>query len=276
MVLVALTAALAAVQFASDSLYADAAAPHTLPHRIPAAFGDAVYRAIDALAPAPYAESTLASRALGCGDLAAAARYALALPASSTKDALLARIADANGDHRLALEYELAAFDTDAVDASAQRLAARDPQAAYALERLLALELSRRAGHPDAEAQARWQMGLFANRVAWRQVPGSVAQRAWLRTAREGFDAAAQLAPLSERYAIADANQADLLGDRAAAERSFRRAAQIDPASADAIAGLGVVAYQNGDRAGAQAYLAKARALDPQSLMVRALERDLR
>ena len=71
------------------------------------------------------------------------------------------------------------------------------------------------------------------------------------------------LAPLSERYVIADANQADLLGARDRAERLFARAADLDPGSADAIAGLGVVAFQNGDRQGAQEYLARARSRDP-------------
>ncbi len=56
------------------------------------------------------------------------------------------------------------------------------------------------------------------------------------------------LAPLSERYLVEAANQADLLEERARAQRFFNRAADIDPTSADAVAGLGVVAWQNGDR----------------------------
>jgi tetratricopeptide (TPR) repeat protein len=198
------------------------------------------------------------------------------LPASSSRDALLARVAAARGQSQLALEYSLAAFDSDAVQAAAQRLAVTDPQAAYELERLLEVRLRGRATHPDAVAQARWQMGLFANQVAWRKVPGSTAQRAWLTIASSNFESAVALAPLSERYAIAAANQADLLAERERAEALFARAADIDPGSADAIAGLGVVAFQNGDRTAAVAYLERAHALDPQALMVRALQRDLR
>ncbi|MGA7246274.1 MAG: hypothetical protein WBW89_00840, partial [Candidatus Cybelea sp.] len=56
----------------------------------------------------------------------------------------------------------------------------------------------------------------------------------------------------------------------------FAHAAAVDPSSADAIAGLGVLAWERGDRQTAAADLARARALDPRSLMVRALERDLR
>jgi tetratricopeptide (TPR) repeat protein len=162
------------------------------------------------------------------------------------------------------------------VQAAAQRLAVTDPQGAYALERLLEVRLSRRATHPDAVAQAQWQMGLFANQVAWRKVPGSETQRAWLRIALPAFESAVALAPLSERYAIAAANQADLLVERSRAEALFARASDIDPGSADAIAGLGVVALQRGDRAAAIIYLTRARALDPKALMVSALERDLR
>jgi tetratricopeptide (TPR) repeat protein len=272
----ALFVALAFVQLASESLDARAAAEGTLPHRISPHFGDAVYGVLDHLAPASYVESTLAQRALDRGDVALARRHAVRLPASPSRDELLARIAGAAGQAQLALEYSLAAFDSDAVQAAAQRLAVRDPQSAYDLEQLLELRLSRRAMHPDAVAEARWQMGLFANQVAWRKVPGSTAQRAWLTIAFSEFEYAVALAPLSERYAIAAANQADLLAERDRAEALFARAADVDPGSADAVAGLGVVAWQNGDRTAALAYLKRARALDPRALMVRALQRDLR
>jgi tetratricopeptide (TPR) repeat protein len=119
-------------------------------------------------------------------------------------------------------------------------------------------------------------MGLLANRQAWREISGSPAQNAWLRRAMRDFEAAVALAPLSERYAIAAANQADLLGERTRATALFQRGVDIDPASADAIAGLGVMAQQGGDRQGAFAYLDRARAIDPNALMVRALERALR
>jgi hypothetical protein len=276
MVAGALVLAFGTIQLASESLSARAAVPGTLPARISPNFGEGVYRVLDRVAPAPYVESALAVRALERGDSAAAERYALRLPASSGRDGLLAQVARARGQDQLALEYSLAAFDGDAVQAEADRLAQRDPQAAFALERTLERAMSRRTTHPDALAQARWEMGLLANRTAWRKVPGSPEQRAWLRRAFAGFDAAVAIAPLSERYALADANQADLLGRRARAEQLFRLAAQIDPGSADAIAGIGVVELENGDRQAAAAQLTRARALNSGSPMVRALERDLR
>lgn len=268
--------ALGAVQLASDALNSDAAAPATLPRLISPAFGLAVYRLLDAIAPAAYVEATLAQQALTRGDSDAAERYAVRLPASPVRDEMLARAALLHGQSALAAEYFLAAPDPAAVDAAAQHLASQNPAAGHALEALLRERLSRSGTHPDAVAEASWQMGRLANREAWRQIPGSAAQRRWLEQADGDFATAVRIAPLSGRYAVEAANQADLLGDRARAQRLFARAAEIDPGSADAIAGLGVVAWQNGDLPGAAAYLRRARTIDPSALMVRALERDLR
>lgn len=264
------------VQLASDALDAGAAAAGTVPRRIPPSYGRRVYEILNEFAPAPFVETSLATDALTGGDTAAAQRYALALPQSTIRDALLARVAAAAGNAQLALEYDVAAYDVPEVEAAAERLALRDPAAAYRLESLFERRLRLRATHPDAVAQSRWQMGLFANRTAWRQISGSPVQRRWLEVALGDFDAAAQLAPLSERYTIADANQADLLGKRDRARQLFDAAARIDPTSADALAGLGVIALENGDRSAAENYLTQAIARDPHSLMVAALARRLR
>lgn len=264
----------AAIQAASDSLYSSAAAPGTLPTRISQRFGLAVYHALDRIAPAGYVESTLAQRALLAGDLDAAQRYALRLPASPVRDELFGQIARARAQPTLALEYFIAAPDADAVAAAAQ--AQRNPAQAYELERTLVNRLALLQTHPDALAEASWRLGLLANRTAWIQVPGSAKQRMWLRRALQSFEYAVALSPLSQRYVIAAANQADLLGERARSAELFRRAAEIDPNSADAIAGLGVLAFERGDRAAAALYLQRARAIDAHALMVRALERDLR
>jgi hypothetical protein len=274
-VLCAFLVVCAMVQFASDAFTSQAAAPGTLPRQVSLRFGIAVYRVLDRIAPAPYVEATLASAALERGDAATAEHYAVRLPGSPVRDELMARVALARGDGALATEYFLAAPDSAAIATSAQALANRDPAAAYALERLLAFRLSRSATHPDALAQTYWELGRLANREAWRQVPGSPLQREWLKRGLSDFDAAVSLAPLSERYVVEDANQADLLRRRARAHALFARAADIDPASADAIAGLGVIAWESGDRRAADADLARARIIDPGASMVRALERDL-
>ncbi len=271
----ALSIGLGAVQLASYSLYASVAAPGTLPARVPPRFGLAVYRALDRIAPAPYVEATLAEYALEQGDTAAAQRYALRLPASPSRDELLARVALARGEATLALEYFLAAPDVDAVQRAAERLAAHSPAAGYQLERLLRVRLALLATHPDAVAETYWRMGGLANRQAWREISGSPAQNRWLRRGLRAYDRAVALAPLSERYIIADANQADQLGEERRAEALFRQGADVDPGSGDAIAGLGVMALRRGDRVAAAAYLQRARALDPDALMVRALTRDL-
>lgn len=261
---------------ASDAFAATAAAPGTLPSRVPVAFGVAVYRALDRVAPAPYVESTLASYALSQGRTGEALRYALRLPPSASRDELLARIAAAEDDRTLALEYFLAAPDVDAVQLVVQSLERSSPARAYALERTLNARLSMSATHPDAVAETAWRMGDLANRQAWREVSGSAAQVAWLRRGMRSMQIATDLAPLSEKYAIVAANQAVLLGDLDNASALFARAAAADPASADAIAGLGVVAHRRGDAAAARRYLERARRIDPQALMVRALERELR
>jgi hypothetical protein len=268
--------ALGTLQLASDALDSGAAAAGTLPRHIPRRFGLSVYRALDRIAPAPYVETSLAQEALERRDAGAAERYAVRLPASPMRDELLARVALIRGQVSLAREYFLAAPDPDAVAEAADALALRDPAGGYALERLLAIRLAGSGTHPDALGQTYWRMGRLANREAWRQVPGSALQRAWLRRGLRDFEASVRLAPLSERYVVSAANQADLLGERRRARELFAQGADIDPASADAIAGLGVVAWQDGDRRAASLYLARARALDADALMVRALERDLR
>ncbi|MBV8197016.1 MAG: hypothetical protein JO263_02685 [Candidatus Eremiobacteraeota bacterium] len=213
---------------------------------------------------------------MSVGDGGRALQYAVRLPASPARDELLAHVALAQRQPALAFEYFLAAPDLAAVESVVDSRAARDPQAAYGIEKLLYRRVALLGAHPDALAQISWRLGLLANQTAWRQVPGSSAQKRWLRAALRHFGAAADIAPLSERYAIAAANQADLLDDEAEANALFGRAASLDPGSADAIAGLGVVAYRRGDRAAASRYLQRARQIDRTAPMVRALERDLR
>lgn len=276
MLLVAVAAVFATIQLASYALNAEVAAPGTLPTRVPQEFGLAVYRSLEHIAPAPYVVATLTAYDLSAGDTAAALREAIQLPASPTRDELLARIARAQGDERLALEYFIAAPDVSAVDAAAQSLAVRSPAAAYTLETLLERRLALLATHPDDVAETYFRLGQLANRQAWREIPDSKAQGAWLERGMRDFRSAVDLAPLSDKYLIVAANQAMLLGDLDGAQRDFARAADANPGSADAVAGLGVIAYQRGDVAAAENDLRRALALDPNSLMVRSLERFLK
>ena len=276
-VVVALLIAFGAIQLASDSLTAGAAVRGTLPTRVPASFGLAVYRALDRIAPAPYVEASFAQAALARHEPDAAERYAVRLPSSPVRDELLARVALLRGQPVLAVEYFLAAPDPDAVQAAVQVLAARDPAAAYAVERLLRNRLAR-----GGDSSRRRRRGRLADGTASKpQGLAASSRQCRFRTrgsprAAGDFEAAVALAPLSERYAVEAANQADLLRDRHRAQELFAHAAAIDPSSADAIAGLGVLAWERGDQQAAVADLARARALDPRSLMVRALERELR
>lgn len=275
-VIAALVVAFGLIQVASDAFASSAAAPGTFPRRVSPYLAGAVYSALDRIAPAPYVEATLAERALADGDDALAQLHALRLPASPVRDELLARIASARGEPRLALEYFLAAPDANAVQSTVDAQAASDPAQGYALERLLEARLALTSTHPDAVAETYWRMGRLANEEAWRQVPGSATQRVWLRRGLRDFESAVRISPLSEQYVIAAANQEDLIGARRRAEELFGQASEIDPQSADAIAGLGVIALENGDRGKAEFYLERARAVDSQSLMVRALDHDLK
>ncbi len=268
--------ALGTIQAASYALNAAAAQPGTLPTRVPRSFGIAVYRALDRIAPAPFVLSTLSGYELQRGNTAEALRYAAALPASSTRDDLLARTAIARGEGALAFEYYLAAADVAAVQSIIETRAVRNPAAAYDMEGVLERRLVLLTTHPDDVAETHFRMGELANRQAWREVPGSKRQGYWLDRGMRDFFAAVQLAPFSERYLIAAANQAMLLGDLNGAQRLFARAGDADPASANAIAGLGMIAYQTGRIDAAREYLRHSRAIDPNALMVRALERALR
>jgi len=263
------------IQLASYSLDSQAAAANTLPTHIPAGFGLAVYHALDAIAPAPFVLSTLANEALDRGDIVAAQGYAVRLPASPVRDELLARIAQARGEPDIAFEYYLAAPDVAAVESVVERRATRSPADGYALENLLQVRLARLTTHPDDVAEAHFRAGQLANRQAWREVPDSKRQGFWLYRGMNQFAAAVDLAPLSDKYLIAAANQAMLLGDLGRSQALFARATDANPGSADAIAGQGVVAYQLGDVGTARRFLKRARRYDPNSLMVAALERDL-
>jgi tetratricopeptide (TPR) repeat protein len=274
-VLVGLLATFACVQAASDAFAANAAASYSIVRHVPLRFATAVYATLARIAPAPYVTSTLAGYALDRGDSVRAHAYAISLPASPVRDDLLGRAAATGGDAALAFEYFLAAPDVDAVESYVESVATHDPAKAYLLERILSRRLALSETHPDGVAETQWRMGLLANRRAWREIPDSPAQGAWLHRAMDAFERALGIAPLSDRYAIAAANQAMLLGEIERSQALFAQAERSNPGSADAIAGLGVAAYQQGDVRAASEDLARAQRIDPNALMVRALARDI-
>ena len=256
-------AAAACVQFASDALYAQAD-PQSLAARVPIGFGLAVYGALDRIAPADYVEDGLARAALARGDLDAAQHYAVRMPAGGRRADMLASIAEARGQTQLALEYDLVANDTDALQNEIAKLARTDVNAAAALEARVRTRLIALGTHPDAVAESYYTSGWLAD---WRQKP------------REGYTdyrAALAIAPLNMKYLLSAANEAVALGNNDEARRLFLRGLDVNPASGDATSGLGIVALRTGDRAKARAYLARARAIDPQAPMILELEKLLR
>ena len=255
--------ALALVQFASDALYARAA-PQALVSHIPLAFGVRVYQAIDAIAPAAYVNDALADVMLQQSDPATALSYAVRMPPGSRRDALLARIAQAQGDDVLAGEYAFAADDVDAVQRDVARVARYNLPQALQLEARFRERLIAAGTHPDAVAES---YAISANYEAWlHRYPTALA-----------LDAQAlALAPLNMGYVLSAANNAYLSGDLADAQRLFEDGVSIDPAGGDAYAGLGLIALREGRRDRAQAYLQRARVVDPHAQMIPALEAALR
>jgi len=263
-VVAALALALAAVQLASDAIFASAAAPGSVPTRVPLSAGIAIYQAIARVAPAPYVYDMLARAEVKRGDLTAAQRYVQQLPDSPARSELIGRIAQARGDHRAAQRYFVAAGDILAIDGEVQRLARSDLRAAYALELQLKNRLDQSGTHPDAVAEAYWRLGVL------------LALQGRTREAMENYTQAVALSPISGKYLIAAGFQSYDLHQNAQAQQYFQRAMSVDPASADAYAGAGMVALRFGDRAGARMYAARAREHDPASQALKTLQDQLR
>ena len=261
------------IQVASDGLTKSAAVPGSLPSYASPVFGLRVYEWLDAVAPAPYVEASLARTALVRGDINAAQHYAERLPASPTRNELLAQVARAQGRPVLAYEYFFAAPDVDEVQAEIFALSTTDPVRAYDNEvgfrdRLIALKT-----HPDAVADAYWLGGKIAVRVVWTQ---RYPRAFWQQRALDNFETAEQLAPLNTKYILAAANQALVMYHLTEASRLYRHGVDVDPGNANAIAGVGIVTLRRGDRADALRYERRAQAIDPSSGLLHELERELR
>jgi tetratricopeptide (TPR) repeat protein len=246
--------ALAIVQFASYGLYWHRHEGLSL----------RIYRALDRIAPAEYVTDTLGNAALAKGDLDAAQRYALQMPAGERRDDLLAQIAAARGDAVLAREYYFVASDSEAMQREIAEIAKTDIFGALATEARYRDWLSSLRTHPDAVAETDYFTGNY---------------EMWLRryATAVGFDERAiALAPLNMGYILSAGTNALLAGDLSEAARFYAQGVAVDPDSGDAIAGLGMVALRQGDRAGALAALERARAVDPQAPTVASLAAALR
>lgn len=211
----------------------------------------------------------LAQALLDRGDLRHAQSHAERLPPSPARDDLLGRIAQAGGDQAAAQRYFLAANDVFAIRGEVSRLAKHDKAGAYNLELRLTQRLQGAATHPDALADAYWELGRLA---AQRGYADPRHRRAWFKTGMHDYVEAVALAPFSERYLIYAGSQALNLNDPSQARVYFKRAADQNPASADAYAGLGVSAFRSGDTAKARAYAQLSRSYDPHSHFLHTLE----
>jgi tetratricopeptide (TPR) repeat protein len=271
-VIVVAVLGLGLIQIASDGLSSSIASPGSLPSHVSGGFGLRVYEWLDRIAPAPYVESNLARSALARGDAAAAEHYAVRLPASPTRNELLAQVARAQGLPALAFEYFFAAPDVDEVQREIFARSSTDPRNAYDDEVRFRDRLIVLTTHPDAVADAYWLGGKIAVRVVWTQ---RYPHDYWQQRALVDFLTAVKLAPLNMKYVLAAANQALVMQDISDARRLYRHGVEIDPANADALAGLGIVSLRGGDRADAQRYAARAYAIDASSGLVRELEREL-
>ena len=261
------------MQAGSDGIFSRAAAPRSVPAAISLSTGSAIYRAIARVAPAPYVYKMLADAAFDQGDLSGARAYAQRLPDSPARAELLGRVALARGDQSAASRYFIDANDVFALRTAVAQLAKRDLPAAYALQSRLKDRLASTATHPDALADAYWELGRLATQ---RGYANPSARDMWFEAALRDYEHAVALAPTAERYLMAAGSQELNLGDPASASRYFTRVVAQNPASADAYAGLGVSAYRLGNLAEARRYEALSRSYDPRSHFLHTLETLLR
>jgi tetratricopeptide (TPR) repeat protein len=255
---------LGTVQLGSDAVFARAGERVSLPAHLHPHLGVSIYRAVARIAQAPYVDGMLARAALDRGDLVQAQRYAQQLPSSGNRDDLLGFVAQARGDDRAALQYFVRAGDIEAIDSAVDRLQYRDPAYAYRLESGLKQRLQQSGTHPDAVAEAYWQLG----RLAWMQSQRNLAM--------QNYEQAIALSPLSEKFLLSGGFSAYEMHEYPLAQRYFQRVLGVNPASPDAYAGAGMVAFRMGDRARAQYYAQRARAIDPHSHPLLSLESMLR
>ncbi len=253
-------AILGAVQYASAAIFARAGAPHSLPRLISERSGESIYALIARIAPAPYALDMLARAAYDRRDLNAARDAASRMTGAAQREQWMGTIALASGDRAAARRAFIAAGNPVAAQPEIDRLAVRDPALAMQEERQLLRVLASSGDHPDAVAEATWNVGRLYARQDRPLEALACYRRAWA------------LSPIAAKYLLAAGFQEyDLHRDPQAA-RDFARAIDIDPSSADAYAGAGMTALRMGDRARARSDARSASALDPRDGALRTLE----
>jgi len=211
----------------------------------------------------------LASAAFERGDLTGAQSYAHRLPASPARAELLGRIALARGDRIAAANYFIEANDVFGLHDEVARLRSRDLPAAYDLAMRLKERLALNATHPDALADADWQLGRLATQ---RGYADPASRQAWFAEGLHDYQDAVRLAPTAERYLMAAGSQELNLNDPKNAIQYFQRVVNQNPASADAYAGLGVSQFRLGNVAEARRYERLSRSYDPRSHFLHTLE----
>lgn len=257
------------MQAGSDGIYSRAAAPISLPARIQISTGAAIYRAIAGIAPAPYVYLMLADASFAERDFDSAQAYAQRLPDTPARSELLGRLALARGDRAAASRYFIEANDVFALRTTVTSLARRDLPAAYALQARLKDRLARSATHPDALADAYWELGRLATQRGYAHPR---ERKMWFDEGMRDYEQAVGLAPTAERYLMAAGSQELNLGQPALAAGYFQRVIGQNPASADAYAGLGVSAFRMGDLAEARRYEQLSRSYNPHSHFLHTLE----
>ncbi len=262
------------MQFASDAVFSAAGSRISLPARLHPDAGVTVYRAIERIAPAPFVEGMLARAAFASGHFDEARRQAARLPNSSMREEFLGRIAQAQGNDAAAQAHFLAGADFFAIQDDIDRLAARSPVAAYALQLKLKNRLEALKTHPDAVAESYWHLGQLSTSRADRAPAATRAQL--MRAGMRDYRTAVALAPLSEKYLLAAGTQELSIGETPGARGYFARMLDVNPASADAYAGLGLVALKQGHRASAQRYAERSASIDPNGGLLHALQAALR
>jgi len=256
----------AVLQVFGDVAVREHAVAPAWPLAVPPAIGDRIDAAGESLPlPGPL-RLARARELLAAGDLGRAVREADRLPAASgDRRDLLATLARARGDVATAAREDAAAGDLAGLASDVDALVARgDLPAALAAQRLAIARIAARGVDLDALAQARFRLGGLEETRAyqWGDVknPHRIAHE---RLAYAAYAGAVDLAPLAERYVLAQANQALNLGDYAAAGPLFARARELDPRAVDPVVGQGDLAARQGDLPLARRRLADARALAP-------------